>query len=132
MMMPYGLSRRSNFSCSIHACMILRSDGSARSTCKAASNITAFLYCSWHRLRLSFWKSYGRCRPTGGPHGPDGSCKHSKGVSSSVLQDKMFKAVEKVRGYNNHGLLHSWRGGTLSTSVEELYGHDYKTSKNYR
>src|SRR5262252_4080076 len=100
MMMPYGLSRRSNFSCSIHACMILRSDGSARSTRKAASNITAFLYCSWHCLRLSLWKSYGRCRPTGGPHGPNGSCKHSKGVSSNVLQDKMFKSVEKVRGYN--------------------------------
>src|SRR5512138_3942518 len=86
-MMLYGLSRRSTFSCSIHASMIRRSDGSARSTRTAASNITTFLYCSWHCLRLSCCKSYGRCRPTGGPHGPDGYCKHNKGVSSSVLQD---------------------------------------------
>src|SRR5262252_11053988 len=80
--------------------MMLRSGGSSRSMPKAGSNIATFLCCSWHCLRLSCCESYGRCRLTGGPHGLDDSCKHSKAISSSVLQDKLSKPVEKVCGYN--------------------------------
>src|SRR5215467_43039 len=81
--------------------MMPRSGGSSRSMPQAGSHIATFLCCSWHCLRLSCCESYGRCRLTGGPHGLDDSCKHSKAISSNVLQDKLSKSVEKVCGYNN-------------------------------
>src|SRR5215510_12746994 len=84
---------------------MLRRGGSSRSMPKAGSHIATFLCCSGHCLRLSCCESYGRCRLTGGPHGLDDSCKHSKAISSSVLQDKLSKSVEKVCGYNSVRLL---------------------------
>jgi hypothetical protein len=43
-----------------------------------------------------------------------------------------LKAMEcdKFDG-GGHRLLRSWQGGTLSTSVEEVYGHDKKADKYY-
>src|SRR5215467_689217 len=84
--------------------MMPRSGGSSRSMPQAGSHIATFLCCSWHCLRLSCCESYGRCRLTGAPHGLDDSCKHSKAISSNVLQDKLSKSVEKVCGYNTRGL----------------------------
>src|SRR2546421_13067382 len=79
--------------------MILHSGGLPRSMHKAASNISTFPWYSWHCLHSSCSASCGKCQPTGGPHGLDGSCKPSRIASLSILQDNVIKSVEKVRGY---------------------------------
>jgi len=40
------------------------------------------------------------------------------------------EGCDKLDG-GGHRLLRSWQGGTLSTSVEEVYGHDKKADKYY-
>src|SRR5215831_5602550 len=83
---------------------------------KGDNNIATFLCCSWLCLRVSCCASCGRCRPTDGYHRLDGSYKPSKAASSSVLQDKMFKSVEKVRGYYTSETSRSWDASRFARS----------------
>src|SRR4029453_14388285 len=52
------------------------------------------------------------------------------GDGAQLLIDLVEQGGDKIEG--NHGLLRSWQGVTLSTSVEEVNDHDNKTSKYYR
>src|SRR4030095_13094989 len=52
------------------------------------------------------------------------------GDGAHLLIDLVEQCRDKIEG--DHGLLRSWQGVTISTSVEEGPDHDNKTSKNYR
>src|SRR5438093_2133518 len=52
------------------------------------------------------------------------------GESAQLLIDLVEQRGDKIQG--DHGLLRSWQGVTLSTSLEEVHDYDNKTSKYYR
>jgi hypothetical protein len=52
------------------------------------------------------------------------------GDGAQLLIDLVEQGRDKIEG--DHGLLRSWQGVTLSTSVEEGHDSDNKTSKYYR
>ena len=53
------------------------------------------------------------------------------GDRAQLLIDLREQRRDKLDG-GGHGLLRFWQQGcTLSTSVEEVHGHDNKTSKHY-
>jgi hypothetical protein len=49
------------------------------------------------------------------------------GDGAQLLIDLVEQGRDKIEG--DHGLLRSWQGVTLATSVEEVHDHDNKTSK---
>jgi hypothetical protein len=52
------------------------------------------------------------------------------GDGAHLLIDLVEQCRDKIEG--DHGLLRSWQGVTLSTSVEEVHDHDNKIIKCYR
>src|SRR5215472_7939811 len=52
------------------------------------------------------------------------------GDGAQLLIDLVEQCRDKIEG--DHGLLRSWPGVTLSTSVEEGHDHDNKTIKYHR
>src|SRR6266545_506405 len=52
------------------------------------------------------------------------------GDGAHLLIDLVEQCRDKIEG--DHGLLRSWQGVTLSTSLEEGHDYDNKTSKYYR
>jgi hypothetical protein len=52
------------------------------------------------------------------------------GNGAYLLIDLIEQRRDKIEG--DHGLLRSWQGVTLSTSVEEVHDHDNKTIKCYK
>src|SRR5262249_24443828 len=52
------------------------------------------------------------------------------GDGAHLLIDLVEQCRDKIGG--DHGLLRSWPGVMLSTSVEEVHDHDNKTIKYYR
>jgi hypothetical protein len=52
------------------------------------------------------------------------------GDSAQLLIDLIEQGRDQIEG--DHGLLRSWQGVTLSTSLEKVHAHDNKTSKYYR
>src|SRR6266480_5402071 len=52
------------------------------------------------------------------------------GDGAQLLIDLIEQRRDKIEG--DHGLLRSWQGVTLSTSVEEVYDHDNKVIKYYK
>ena len=49
------------------------------------------------------------------------------GDGTQLLIDLVEQCRDKIEG--DHGLLRSWQGVTLSTSVEEVHDHDNQASK---
>src|SRR2546422_6218085 len=52
------------------------------------------------------------------------------GDGAHLLIDLVEQCRDKIKG--DHEFLRSWQGVTLSTSLEEVHGHNNKTSKDYR
>src|SRR5256885_4605028 len=52
------------------------------------------------------------------------------GDGAQLLIDLIEQRRDKIEG--DHGLLRSWQGVTLSTSVEEVHDHDNKIIKYYK
>src|SRR5712691_9909798 len=52
------------------------------------------------------------------------------GDGAHLLIDLVEQCRDKIEG--DHGLLRSWQGVMLSTSLEEVHDYYYKTSKYYR
>src|SRR5437870_9936417 len=84
-----------------------------------------------------FWRPVERGDPSAEFNQPQGHHLTGPEVRFGMFRDgvQLFIDLIKQRGdqlYGGHGLLRSWQGVTLSTSLEEVHDHYNRSIKYYK
>src|SRR5215475_8607000 len=83
-----------------------------------------------------FWRPVERGDPSAEFNQPQGHHLTGPEVGLGMFRDRaqlLIDLIEQRRDkiHGDHGLLRSWPGCTLATSLEEVHAHDKKASKDY-